>query len=151
VRAKRSSPWDTDPEWMFKKTALKQLCKLLPVSTELQRALGLDDRAEINLPQDLALLADENETPTPESEDGTGDPSQTIDSVDTELALVPEEHRAPILAAFDALQMNKAQRLVQLRSFKGPHRRLRRRRPARRRRRLRRSRPLAKPSGNYDF
>lgn len=117
VKAKRSSPWDTDPEWMFKKTALKQLCKLLPVSTELQRALGLDDRAEVALPQDLALLADENETATPDPEDGSGDEG-TIDSVDAELALVDEQYRAAIATAFDALQLNKAMRLVQLRTFK---------------------------------
>lgn len=119
VKAKRSSPWDTDPEWMFKKTALKQLCKLLPVSTELQRALGLDDRAEVNLPQDLALLADpDNESATPEPDDPESGTEQTIDSVDAELALVPAEHRDAIVVAFDALQMNKAQRLVQLRTFK---------------------------------
>jgi recombination protein RecT len=65
VKAKRSSPWDTDREWMFKKTALKQLCKLLPTSVETQRALSLDDRAEVALPQDLGLLASETETATP--------------------------------------------------------------------------------------
>jgi recombination protein RecT len=65
------SPWSTDPEWMWKKTALKQLCKLLPASTELQRAISLEDRAEIGLAQDLVLelpkeLARPDETPTPE-------------------------------------------------------------------------------------
>jgi hypothetical protein len=40
---------------------------LLPVSTETQRALALDDRAEVGLPQDLGLLAaPETETPTEE-------------------------------------------------------------------------------------
>jgi recombination protein RecT len=118
VKAKRSSPWDTDPEWMFKKTALKQLCKLLPVSTELQRALGLDDRAEVNLPQDLALLADANETATPVSEDDVQEEG-TVDSVDAELALVEESYRDAIVTAFDTLQFNKAARLVQLRAYKG--------------------------------
>lgn len=67
-----SSPWTTDPEWMIKKTALKQLCKLLPASTELQRAVGLDERAEIGLPQDLSILADpEHETPTEDDADPT--------------------------------------------------------------------------------
>lgn len=119
VKGGHSSPWDTDPEWMFKKTALKQLCKLLPISTELQRALGLDDRAETNLPQDLALLADpDNETASPDPEEG-GSEEGVIDSVDTELALVPADHRGAIVTAFDVLDMNKAQRLVQLRTFKG--------------------------------
>lgn len=65
-----SSPWTTDPEWMIKKTALKQLCKLLPASTELQRAVGLDERADIGLPQDLSILADpDHETPTEDDPD----------------------------------------------------------------------------------
>jgi recombination protein RecT len=55
---KRDSPWFTDEAWMWKKTSLKQLLKLAPMSVEIQRAAGLDDAAEAGLPQDLALLAD---------------------------------------------------------------------------------------------
>jgi len=74
VRAKRESPWDTDPEWMWKKTCLKQLCKLLPVSVETQRAMALDDKAEVGLPQDLSMLADEREAPTPIETDAVDEP-----------------------------------------------------------------------------
>jgi recombination protein RecT len=74
VQGGHSSPWDTDPEWMWRKTCLKQLCKLLPVSVETQRAIDLDDRAEVELPQDLALLVDENETAT-EVEDAAAKPA----------------------------------------------------------------------------
>ena len=64
VRSGHESPWDSDVEWMWKKTCLKQLCKLLPMSVETQRAVDLDDRAEVDLPQDLVMLADEQEPPT---------------------------------------------------------------------------------------
>jgi hypothetical protein len=57
---RRDSPWFTDEAWMWKKTALKQLLKLAPLSVEIQRATGLDDAADAGLPQDLALLADPN-------------------------------------------------------------------------------------------
>lgn len=45
--AKSDSPWNTKDEWkMWRKTAIKDLCKLLPKSSELQRALELDDQAD---------------------------------------------------------------------------------------------------------
>lgn len=117
VKSGHSSPWDTDEEWMFKKTCLKQLTKLLPASIESQRAINLDDRAESGLPQDLALLADpDNETATPEEEGAQAD---TIDSLESELGLIATDLRRPIEVAFDQLEMNKAQRLVQVRAFKG--------------------------------
>lgn len=62
---KKDSPWFTDPEWMWKKTCLKQLLKLAPLSTELVHAAGLDDAHEIGLAQDLALLADDTQELTP--------------------------------------------------------------------------------------
>lgn len=46
----RKTPWDTDWEAMAKKTVLRRLCKLLPMSTELAHA----------------VLVDETETPTEE-------------------------------------------------------------------------------------
>lgn len=61
---RKDSPWFTDEGWMFKKTAIKQLLKLAPLSVEIQRATGLDDAAEAGLPQDLALLADPEAEPT---------------------------------------------------------------------------------------
>ena len=57
---RKDSPWFTDEAWMWKKTAIKQLLKLAPLSVDIQRVAGLDDAAEAGLPQDLALLADPN-------------------------------------------------------------------------------------------
>ena len=53
-RAKKSSqgakseysPWNTDPESMWIKTAIKRLCKLLPRTEQLSLAIDLDDKAE---------------------------------------------------------------------------------------------------------
>lgn len=68
-RASRNGPWVTDWDAMAAKTAVKQLVKFLPLSTELQqlaRAVQLDGttRTDINTPIDEAVTtfvdADEN-------------------------------------------------------------------------------------------
>lgn len=48
-------PWSSDFEEMAKKTVLRRLCKLLPCSVEMERAVALDERAEIGLPQEIEL------------------------------------------------------------------------------------------------
>lgn len=58
-RAGTSGPWVTDYEEMAKKTVLRRLCKMLPASVELQRAVALDERAESGLPTvELEVLPD---------------------------------------------------------------------------------------------
>lgn len=49
------SPWNTDPESMWIKTALKRLCKLLPRTEQLSLAIELDDKAERGESQSPAL------------------------------------------------------------------------------------------------
>jgi hypothetical protein len=74
---RQDSPWFTDEAWMWKKTALKQLLKLAPMSVEIQRAAVLDDVAEVGLPQDLAVLADPTAEATALLEGDTDDPRET--------------------------------------------------------------------------
>lgn len=50
------SPWATDYVAMAQKTVVRRLFKFLPVSIEMQRAISLDERAEADLPQDLATV-----------------------------------------------------------------------------------------------
>ena len=40
------SPWNTDPESMWMKTAVRRLFKFMPVSVELQKAVMLDEATE---------------------------------------------------------------------------------------------------------
>lgn len=51
------SPWQTWESEMWKKTALKRLCKMLPKSIELQRALTLDSQAAAGKKQ-VPVIAD---------------------------------------------------------------------------------------------
>lgn len=107
VRSGRSSPWDTDPGWMWKKTAIKQVLKLAPASLELQRAIALDERDEIGLPQDLGLLSDPDgahgETATPID-------AQTLEATVVEDELTPQSATAAdVMRAAQAVGLDAAQ------------------------------------------
>lgn len=67
---KGEGPWATDPEWMHKKSVIRPLAKLNPgtENDDLSRAVALDERADLDLPQNLHLLADATEKPQLESE-----------------------------------------------------------------------------------
>jgi recombination protein RecT len=47
----KKGPWLTHWREMAKKTAVRRLFKYLPVSVEIQRAVGLEDKAEAGIPQ----------------------------------------------------------------------------------------------------
>lgn len=52
------SPWTKHFDEMAKKTVIRQLFKYLPVSIEIQRAVGLDEQADAGLSQHNALVID---------------------------------------------------------------------------------------------
>lgn len=53
------SPWHSHFEEMAKKTVVRRLFKYLPVSIEIQRAVSLDEQAEIGITQDSPLLLEQ--------------------------------------------------------------------------------------------
>lgn len=49
-----SGPWKDWEEEMWKKTAIRRLCKMLPLSPEIQRAIAIDELGDAGMPQGLA-------------------------------------------------------------------------------------------------
>jgi len=83
MTTRSDSPWNTHWDEMAKKTAIRRLFKYLPVSIEIQRAVGLDEQADSGLNQNLdALVIDvEPDTDTePETE-----PKKGLDKVKNKL------------------------------------------------------------------
>ncbi len=70
-----SSPWVNHWDEMARKTAVRRLFKYLPVSIEIQRAVGLDDMASAGIPQHLDSLVVESEVINVEP---TGNPIETL-------------------------------------------------------------------------
>lgn len=62
-KAGNSGPWVTDYEEMSKKTVLRRLCKMLPASVELARAVALDEHVDAGIAQQfetpIALITEE--------------------------------------------------------------------------------------------
>jgi recombination protein RecT len=66
------TPWDTHYEEMGKKTAIRRLCKYLPATAELQRAVSLDEMAEAGIDQDLeSIINISPEIMEPENNEGS--------------------------------------------------------------------------------
>jgi recombination protein RecT len=68
-KAAEKGPWVTDFQPMALKTVVRRLFKFLPVSIEMQTAVGLDERAEAGLPQDMGAVIDGQFTPIDDEPD----------------------------------------------------------------------------------
>lgn len=53
-RYDKPTPWETHYDEMAKKTVLRRLCKMLPASVELARAVALDEAADAGVGQGMA-------------------------------------------------------------------------------------------------
>lgn len=94
-RAGTEGPWVTDPEPMWRKSTVKCLAPYMPTNRQFQRAVALDDRAELGLPQEIDLLSDTPVVDPP--------PPTTLDKAVAQLtadgkdkAPAPSIHEAPI-------------------------------------------------------
>ena len=72
------SPWTNHFDEMAKKTVIRQLFKYLPVSIEIQRAVGLDEQADAGVPQHNALVIDGDYRVETPNEAPTGDEPQRV-------------------------------------------------------------------------
>lgn len=70
------SPWSNHFDEMAKKTVIRQLFKYLPVSIEIQQAVGLDERADAGLSQHNALIIDGDYRVEPDAVETASEASQ---------------------------------------------------------------------------
>ena len=99
------SPWSNHFDEMAKKTVIRHLFKYLPVSIEIQRAVGLDELADAGINQHNAMVIDADSSV--ESGAHEGQPGVSIDSPFT-----PQEVHDALVAATTADALNEAADLI---------------------------------------
>lgn len=66
-KAAEFGPWKTHFEEMALKSAIRRLCKHLPMDPEKQRLVSEEEKGELQIPQDLGTLIDPTEVITQDS------------------------------------------------------------------------------------
>ena len=66
-------PWKDSPDWMYRKTPLRQVIKLMPKSVELSTAIALDERAESRVGQVFVDVPLALHPPVEEPDDDTAE------------------------------------------------------------------------------
>lgn len=90
-----SGPWATWTEEMMKKAVLKRLCKLLPLSPEIQRASTIDDQADAGVAQSLAETV--IDIPLAEPQEDTEPETQEAEQAQEEKPEKEKEAQAPLV------------------------------------------------------
>lgn len=105
-----SGPWVDWTEEMYKKTALKRLCKLLPLSPEIQRATVIDDQADAGVSQSLAdTIIDIPVQPVPQKEPAPASESTSESQPEPEVEYQEEATPEPIPPRKEKKQEQSAQ------------------------------------------
>lgn len=102
------SPWHSHFEEMAKKTVVRRLFKYLPVSIEIQRAVGLDEQAEIGIPQDTPLMIEQPPRNLAEPE------SVDIPTGQDALKLTAQEVHDAIVIAANYDELRSAEDMIEL-------------------------------------
>lgn len=104
-KAGQYGPWVDHFEEMAKKTAIRRLFKYLPVSIELATAVGLDEQAEIGIPQDNPLTFDNDTGAMTGTEPKTGGGKSTPPIADDKFEERLDEFRSQIADGADPEQL----------------------------------------------
>ena len=70
------SPWTTWPDEMCKKTAVKRLCKLLPLSSETQKKIGADETIKDRIDPSMVDLPDKTDWNNAEEAETSPEPQK---------------------------------------------------------------------------
>ena len=89
------SPWKTWPEEMWKKTAVKRISKLLPLSAEEQAAIGADETIKTKIDEEMVSVPDETKWNGAENADITPESPEIKENAPPEPS--PNQQNEPLL------------------------------------------------------